>query len=101
VFTIRAACREPLALPPYTKMAASSVRHSRHGNKTRARRSGGSRLLDSCRPQDAFVVSNKAWCARKNNGLYIYSRESEGLCFTGVGLSVCLSVCLFVCLLPR
>ena len=59
-----AACREPLALPPYTKMSASSVRRHR-GNRTRARRS-----VNSCQPHDGFIVSNKAWCSRTDNGLY-------------------------------
>jgi len=59
-----AACREALALPPYTKMSASSVRHSRHGNRTRTRRN-----TESCRPQDGFVVTDKAWCSRTDNGL--------------------------------
>ena len=59
------ACRESLSLPPYTKISASSVRHSHHGNRTRRRRD-----VDSCQPQDGFIVSDKAWCSRTNNGLW-------------------------------
>ena len=66
------ACREPLALPPYTKMFASTARHSRHSNRTRARRN-----VDSCQPHDGFVMSNKAWCARKDNGLYTHDQSSS------------------------
>jgi len=69
------ACRESLALPPYTKMSASSVRRSRHGNRTRGRLA-----TDACQPHDGLIVSNKAWCARADNGLlvvYMYNKSND------------------------
>jgi len=44
-------------------MSASTVRYGDHGNRTRSKR-----MIDSCDPQDGFIVSDKAWCSRTNNG---------------------------------
>jgi len=58
-------------------MSASSVRHSAAANRTtRGRRTAttGRRRVSSCQPEDGFIVSDKAWCARTDNGLYIDSQ---------------------------
>jgi lactadherin len=51
-------CRQQLALPPYVKVSASSERQT---SRTPA---GDS----NCQAEDGFIVTNKAWCARHDNG---------------------------------
>jgi lactadherin len=46
-------CKTPLALPPYGKVTASSERSP----------DGGS----SCQPEDGYIITNKAWCAKSDN----------------------------------
>ncbi|BFZ16140.1 hypothetical protein BsWGS_19179 [Bradybaena similaris] len=46
-------CKEPLGLPPYGRMTASSHRKFQHGS--------------SCLPEDGHILSSKAWCSKKQN----------------------------------
>jgi lactadherin len=46
-------CKSILTLPPFTKITASSERTYKQGG--------------SCRAEDAFIIANKAWCAKDNN----------------------------------
>ncbi|XP_029636990.1 lactadherin isoform X1 [Octopus sinensis] len=46
-------CKEPIGLPPYGKMSASS-------NLSFRRKS-------SCQPEDGNILSNKAWCSKKQD----------------------------------
>jgi len=43
-----------------------------------------------------WKMGEKLKSENMQKGFLCYPRESEKLCFTGVGLSVCLFVCLFV-----
>ena len=45
-------CKEPLGLPPYGKIKASTYRKN----------------ADSCQPDDGNILSHKGWCARKKKG---------------------------------
>uniref|UniRef100_A0A2C9L8Z1 F5/8 type C domain-containing protein n=1 Tax=Biomphalaria glabrata TaxID=6526 RepID=A0A2C9L8Z1_BIOGL len=49
-------CKEPLGLPPYGKMSASSSRKFQKGS--------------SCQPEDGHILSSKSWCSKKQNGEY-------------------------------
>ncbi|XP_055900427.1 lactadherin-like isoform X2 [Biomphalaria glabrata] len=46
-------CKEPLGLPPYGKMSASSSRKFQKGS--------------SCQPEDGHILSSKSWCSKKQN----------------------------------
>ncbi|XP_064601589.1 lactadherin-like isoform X2 [Liolophura sinensis] len=46
-------CKEPIGLPPYGKMTASSF-----SSRKRKR---------SCQPEDGNILSNKAWCSKKQD----------------------------------
>ena len=46
-------CKSPIALPPYGKLTASSSPYKK-----------GS----SCLADDGYLMTNKAWCAKHNNG---------------------------------
>lgn len=50
------ACKQLLGTPPYTTFDASSSR-----NKRRDR---------TCSPEDGHYLSNKAWCAKRQNSKY-------------------------------
>ncbi|CAH1785822.1 unnamed protein product [Owenia fusiformis] len=46
-------CKEEIALPPYAKISASSSWSFKKGS--------------SCQPEDGYIMSSKAWCAKHNN----------------------------------
>lgn len=47
------ACRVPIGLPPYGKVTASTEKSSDDAS--------------SCQANDAFIITNKAWCAKLDN----------------------------------
>ena len=49
-----AACKQPIALPPYSHISVSSEKKFKRGS--------------SCMAEDGFIMTNKAWCAKSNNG---------------------------------
>jgi hypothetical protein len=51
-------CNKPLVFLPYTRFSALS--------------SVPSRYRATCQPRDAFLISNKGWCARYKQGLIVY-----------------------------
>lgn len=54
-FNCVAVCKSVVTLPPFTKVTSSSERSYNRGS--------------SCRAEDGFIIANKAWCARENNGV--------------------------------
>ncbi|XP_012937328.1 lactadherin, partial [Aplysia californica] len=46
-------CKEPLGLPPYGRISASSAKRFKRGS--------------SCQPEDGHILSSKGWCSRKQN----------------------------------
>ncbi|BFZ05340.1 hypothetical protein BsWGS_08379 [Bradybaena similaris] len=46
-------CKEPLGLPPYGKITASSFRKFKFGS--------------SCQPEDGHILSSKGWCPKTQN----------------------------------
>lgn len=48
-----AVCRVPIALPPYGKVTASSEKSPEGAS--------------SCQANDAYIITNKAWCAKLDN----------------------------------
>ena len=48
-------CKQMLALPPYGKLTASTEKSYKKGS--------------SCLADDAHIMTNKAWCAKDNNGM--------------------------------
>ena len=51
-----------LALPPYGKLTASTEKSYKKGS--------------SCLADDGHIMTNKAWCAKDNNGMkFIYPDE--------------------------
>jgi hypothetical protein len=50
-------CNKPLIFVPYTRFSASS--------------SVPTRYRATCQPRDAFLLSNKGWCARYKQSLKI------------------------------
>ena len=49
-------CKQMLALPPYGKLTASSEKSYKKGS--------------SCLADDGHIMTNKAWCAKENNGKF-------------------------------
>ena len=50
-------CKTPIALPPYGKVTASSERSNEKGN--------------SCQADDGYIITNKAWCAKQDDGEWV------------------------------
>jgi len=46
-------CSSPIALPPYSKISASSERNQATGS--------------NCQADDGYIITNKGWCAREND----------------------------------
>lgn len=53
-FLFYSACRQLLGTPPYARYAASTTRSKKHGK--------------TCTAEDGHYYSNKAWCAKRQNG---------------------------------
>ena len=51
-------CRTLISLPPYSKIASSSERHKSDGS--------------SCGTEYGYIITDKGWCPRRSNGLYVY-----------------------------
>ncbi|KAM7540432.1 hypothetical protein Aperf_G00000023373 [Anoplocephala perfoliata] len=51
-------CRQLLGAPPYARYAASTTRSKKHGK--------------TCTAEDGHYYSNKAWCAKRQNGMQWY-----------------------------
>ncbi|VUZ57727.1 unnamed protein product [Hymenolepis diminuta] len=51
-------CRQLLGTPPYARYAASTTRSKKHGK--------------TCTTEDGHYYSNKAWCAKRQNGMQWY-----------------------------
>ncbi|KAK2183079.1 hypothetical protein NP493_324g03010 [Ridgeia piscesae] len=47
------ACKQPIALPPYSHITVSSEKKYKRGS--------------SCMAEDGYIMTNKAWCAKQNN----------------------------------
>lgn len=61
-------CNKPLVVVPYTRFTASS--------------SVPSRYRATCQPRDAFLLSNKGWCARYKKGLFFTFLRIICFCLT-------------------
>jgi len=77
-------CNSPIALPPYGKLTSSSekaVPSTEAGGGTSINGGGG-----SCHAEDGYIVTNKAWCAKHDNGT-----SAHGGAFSPYGLNTALS----------
>ena len=54
-----AACKQPIALPPYSHISVSSEKKFKRGS--------------SCMAEDGYIMTNKAWCAKQNNGRWSHT----------------------------
>ena len=59
-----------LALPPYGKLTASSEKSYKKGS--------------SCLADDGHIMTNKAWCAKENNGKIQFELTKVFKCFACV-----------------
>jgi len=83
-------CKSSLALPPYSKITASSMKTSRRTRRTvpttshvsgRTSESSLRRGQDahSCRVDEAYIFTGKAWCSKKDNGAFT---TTHSLCYS-------------------
>jgi len=52
-----AVCKGVITLPPFVRVTASSEASSRRRRK-------------SCRAEDGLIITNTAWCAKRQDGMY-------------------------------
>ncbi|KAH9519216.1 hypothetical protein Btru_074987 [Bulinus truncatus] len=62
-------CKEPLGLPPYGKMSASTSRKFQKGS--------------SCQPEDGHILSSKSWCSKKQNAAMVAGSILRAICIPG------------------
>jgi len=59
------ACKSLMTLPPFVRVTASSE--------------ASSRKRRSCKAEDGLIVTNKAWCAKQDDGPF-YSTNGLAYC---------------------
>jgi len=60
---VRAACKSLMTLPPFVRVTASTEASSRRRR--------------SCKAEDGLIVTNKAWCAKREDGQFIADRTAQ------------------------
>jgi len=64
---VRVVCKGLMTLPPFVRVTASSEASSRRRR--------------SCKAEDGLIVTNKAWCAKHDDGLYLLHRHTSKFSF--------------------